>query len=69
MMSRRLGAVEQICMDAVEEIRDVYKLLVGDRIGWAEYKKRTNVIKIKALDDISKFLGISDEEENDIKEV
>ena len=68
-MSRRLGAVEQICIDAIEEMRGVHKLLVGDRIDWAEYKKRTNVIKIKALDDISKFLGISDEEENDAKEV
>ena len=69
MMSRRLGAVEQICMDTVEDIRDAHKLLVDGQIVWAEYERRRERIKAKALDTISVFLGIIDEEENNIKEV
>ena len=57
-MSRKLATVEQICMDAFEEIQEIHEDYLNNRIKYSQFESQRNQIKLNKFDTIANFLGI-----------
>jgi len=57
-MSKKLAAIEQICMDAFEEIQEIQEDYLNNRIKYSQFELRRNQIKLDKFDTIARFLDI-----------